>query len=185
MAKTNDPIGPVQQAWVLKIPFMQQSVLFAAVRAPDGIRKNHPVKVLMRWFRRCVLLSAFDQKALTDPFSPGGGSFTGPFTPHHCRAIYNLDPKDHAEVKDMFDGMRGRYLEYIDELPHHFQLHLMHATQIIGCHHADEEIAIWWREFYLWIVHDAHLHPETDDEMNTRLSDNRDEWLRREVVTAN
>ena len=34
------------------------------------------------------------------------------------------------------------------------------------------------------IVNDAHLHPETDDEMNRRLSDNRTEWLVREVVTA-
>lgn len=34
------------------------------------------------------------------------------------------------------------------------------------------------------IVNDAHLHPETDDEMNARLSDNREKWKRREVVTA-
>lgn len=48
--------GPVQQAWVLGIPLMQQSVLFAAIRAPDGLRKDHPVKVLM---------AAFDVAAVT------------------------------------------------------------------------------------------------------------------------
>ncbi|WP_428516335.1 hypothetical protein [Roseovarius sp.] len=190
-----EPIGPAQQPWVLNIPIMQQSVLFAAVRAPDGIRKNHPVKVLLRWYRRCVLLSAFDQRALTDPFEPGGGSFTGPFQPRHAREIFGLsvsempelrsfEHRHQCELENYFDYMRGVYLEHVDELPHHFQLHFMHAAQIIGVHHSDHKIADWWRHFYHMIVNDAHLHPETDDEMNMRLSDDREEWKRREVVTA-
>lgn len=171
-------IGPVQQEWVLKIPFMQQSVLFAAVRAPDGIRKNHPVKVLLRWYRRCVLLSAFDQKALTDAFSPGGGSFTGPFEEHHAARHFGTNrERAWPQVRDM-------YLAHVDELPHHFQLHFMHAAQIVGVHHCDPAIADWWKSFYLMIVNDAHLHPESDEDMNRRLSDNRDEWRRREVVVA-
>jgi hypothetical protein len=185
MTKT---IGPVQQDWVLRIPFMQQSVLFAAVRAPDGIRKNHPVKVLLRWYRRCVLLSAFDQRALSDPFEPGGGSFTGPFERHHAVAaglrLEGVSDVWEAERDRRMDDMRGVYLNHVDELPHHFQLHFMHAAQILGIHHSDPWIANWWRHFYAMIVNDAHLHPETDDEMNARLSDNREEWKRREVVTA-
>lgn len=179
-------IGPAQQQWVLDIPFMQQSVLFAAVRAPDGLRKNHPVKVLMRWYRRCVLLSAFDQRALTDPFERGGGSFTGPFEMHHAAAAgYPCHPADWSKRRhELFDQMRVVYLNHVDELPHHFQLHFMHAAQIIGAHHDDPEIRSWWRTFYLMVVNDAHLHPETDAEMNVRLSDNRDAWLSREVTTA-
>jgi hypothetical protein len=178
--------GPVQQEWVLKIPLMQQSVLFAAVRAPDGIRKDHPVKVLMRWFRRCVLLSAFDRRPLTNPFEPGGGSFTGPFEKQHAELVYG--PVSFSEWASdrvaMFDGMRGHYLRFVDELPHHFQLHLMHAAQIVGVHHSDEKIRTWWRDFYLMIVNDAHLHPETDAEMNRRLSDNCEAWRAREMVVA-
>ena len=173
--------GPVQQDWVLRIPLMQQSVLFAAIRAPDGIRKNHPVKVLMRWYRRCVLLSAFDKAVLPDPFVPGGGSFTGPFTAKHAGvhpADFSRDPWQYM------DAMRDVYLEHVDELPHHFQLHLMHASQIVGVHHPDKWISDWWRTFYLMIVNDAHLHPETDSEMNLRLSDNSAEWRAREVITA-
>jgi len=184
-------IGPVQQEWVLQIPFMQQSVLFAAVRAPDGIRKNHPVKVLLRWYRRCVLLSAFDQRALIDPFSPGGGSFTGPYRRHHAIASGVLLAEnsewwqnDHTVRWQCLDLERKVYLEHVDELPHHFQLHFMHAAQIVGVHHSDPQTAKWWREFYEMIVNDAHLHPETDAEMNRRLSDDRDEWLAREEVTA-
>lgn len=189
-------IGPAQQEWVLKIPIMQQSVLFAAVRAPDGIRKNHPVKVLLRWYRRCVLLSAFDQRALLDPFEPGGGSFTGPFTPQHADAFcfglftgrqlghYILEDRWGQNCWQYFDHMRQVYLEHVDELPHHFQLHLMHAAQIVGAHHSHAHVREWWWTFYLMIVNDAHLHPETIEEMNRRLSDDRDEWKAREEVTA-
>src|SRR5262245_58332891 len=67
----------------MNLSIMMQSVLMSAVRAPDGIKKDHPVKVLMRWYRRCVLISAFDGEALIDPFVEGGGSFTGPFTAYH------------------------------------------------------------------------------------------------------
>jgi hypothetical protein len=179
--------GPVQQPWVMEIPLMQQSVLFAAIRAPDGIRKNHPVKVLMRWFRRCVVLSAFDKRALTDPFEPGGGSFTGPFERHHAEAAYHrsIHPADWMQAQEaFFDNLRGVYLDSVDELPHHFQLHFMHAAQIVGVHHFDADIRKWWNDFYFMIVADAHLLPEPPEEMNMRLSDNSAEWRAREVVTA-
>lgn len=185
-------IGPVQQDWVLRIPYMQQAVLFAAIRAPDGIQKNHPVKVLLRWYRRCILISAFEKRRIDNPFDLGGGSFTGPFTERHaqkhCKFLFERLSSQKAlgleDMQCMFDYMREVYLEHVDELPHHFQLHFLHAMQIVGCHHPVEKIAEWWKHFYLMIVNDAHLHPETDDEMNTRLSDNRDEWKKREVVNA-
>jgi hypothetical protein len=176
--------GPVQQAWLLKIPLMQQSVLFASIRAPDGLRKDHPIKVLMRWYRRCILLSAFDKAVLADPFRQGGGSFTGPFEMQH---VYEMGLNPEIFIRDrwrVFDKVREVYLRHVDEMPHHFQLHLMHAAQIIGVHHPDTHIRTWWWEFYLMIVNDAHLHPESPFEMNLRLSDNCDEWRAREVVRA-
>lgn len=184
--------GPAQQEWVTRIPIMQQSVLFAALRAPDGLRKDHPVKVLMRWYRRCVLLSAFDKRALLDPFEDGGGSFTGPFTEAHAREYCgdvgfggywrgNFVPYDQDAA---FNHMRKVYLSHVDEMPHHFQLHLMHAAQIVGVHHPVESIKKWWETFYLMIVNDAHLQPETPAAMNLRLSDNCAEWMAREEVIA-
>lgn len=202
--------GPVQQEWVLEIPFMQQSVLFAAIRAPDGLRKDHPTKVLLRWYRRCILYSAFDRRALTCPFEEGGGSFTGPFKFGHVAAFlidgHHPDRLRHAHAQwyygkhaanhersierqreyrwKMFDKMREIYLRYVDEMPHHFQLHFMHAAQIVGCHHPSTAIREWWRTFYLMIVNDAHLSPESDADMNLRLSDNSDEWKKREWSPA-
>lgn len=184
--------GPVQQQWVLEIPFMQQSVLFAAVRAPDGLRKDHPVKVLLRWYRRCILLSAFDKRVLETPFEAGGGSFTGPFEARHAdqfcdgrgRSFYWRGHIIPENAQEAFNYMREVYLRHVDEMPHHFQLHFMHAAQIVGAHHPNDQIRQWWKDFYLMIVNDAHLHPETDREMNLRLSDNNEAWRAREEVTA-
>lgn len=177
--------GPVQQPWLLKIPLMQQSVLFAAIRAPDGLRKDHPIKVLMRWYRRCIMLSAFDRRALADPFEEGGGSFTGPFTEFHAAEIFGtwfsegnnrmLAREWIADPWALFDRTREMYLRHVDEMPHHFQLHFMHAAQIIGVHHPVSHTREWWNKFYLMIVNDAHLQPETPQAMNLRLSDNSDE----------
>ena len=178
-----------QQNWVTERTIMQQSVLFAAVRAPDGIRKNHPVKVLLRWYRRSILLSAFDKAILTDPFADGGGSFTGPFTSHHSSEycgiyLWSNGRFDEETAWRAFDQMRKVYLEHVDELPHHFQLHFMHAAQIVGYHHPVSKIREWWNEFYLMIVNDAHLFPESKELMDMRLGDDPAEWRRREEVTA-
>lgn len=159
----------VLQDWVHELTFMQQSVLISSVRGPDGIKKDHPVKVLCRWLRRCFLLSAFDGRALTDPYEPGGGSFTGP-----CRT---------EEVKNL-DHAVELYLRSIDELPHHFQLHLMHSAEILGYKHPDLLIKNWWNAFYLKIVNDAHLRPETEAQMDYRLGDKEEQWRKAEIVTA-
>lgn len=186
----------VLQQWVEDTTFMQQSVLMASIRAPDGLRKDHPVKVLMRWYRRCTLLSAFDRVVLDNPFSPGGGSFTGPFTAEHA-GEYRFVRMTAGEVEEwwdvvstleqrqeVFDGMRKVYLRYVDEMPHHFQLHLMHAAQIVGYKHSDPAIAKWWLDFYHMIVNDAHLFPESEELMDMRLSDTEAGWRAREEVTA-
>lgn len=176
--------GPVQQKWVTLIPLMQQSVLFAAVRGPDGLRKHHPVKTIVRWYRRSILLSAFDRAVLHDPFCDGGGSFTGPFTAKIAFNIFGTLPRTHRELKEAFDQLRLVYLDHVDEIPHHYQLHLMHAAQIVGCHHPRAQTAKWWKDFYLMLVDDAHLNPETDQAMNLRLSDNCNAWKSREVKGA-
>lgn len=159
----------VLQDWVHGLPFMQQSVLIAAVRGPDGIRKDHPVKVLCRWLRRSVLISSFEGRPLLDPYEPGGGSFTGP-----CQS---------AEVRNLPHAM-DLYFRLVDELPHHFQLHLMHAAEILGYKHPEKRIRNWWRIFYEQIVRDAHLQPESEAEMDERLSDSEAAWRARETVTA-
>jgi hypothetical protein len=160
---------PVIQEWVCILSMMQQTVLLTAVRGPDGSPKYGPVKMLLRWYRRCVLLSAMDGKVLSTPREAGGGSFTGP----SCR---NCD-EDHWEPE--MDGIVGDYLRELDALPHHFQLHLLHAVEILGYKHPEARVRAWWRDVYLRLVKDMHLHPESMEELDRRLGDTREGWLER------
>jgi hypothetical protein len=167
--------GPVTQSWAHAIPFMQQTVLLTAVRGPDGIAKYHPCKYLLRWFRRCTLVSSLDHSNLMTPFEAGGGSFMGP-------SLDRAVPQDdwHPDM----DLLVGEYLRALDELPHHFQLHFMHAAEIVGYKHPDPEIRAWWLKTYLRLVHDMHLWPETEEQMDLRLGDDRSNWLARNDVAT-
>lgn len=164
----------VIQPWVETLPMMQQTVLLTAVRGPDGLPKYHPTKYLLRWYRRCILLSALDRKVLTDPIDENGGSFTGP----SCEGWGREWPLQ-------MDDRVTDYLRALDEVPHHFQLHLMHAVEILGYKHPDERIRDWWYSVYARLVHDMHLWPETEEQLDARLGDTREGWLARGDVATN
>lgn len=149
---------------------MQQTVLLTAIRGPDGLPKYGGVKMLLRWFRRCVLLSAIDGKILTDPTDPNGGSFTGP----SLEGEDDLDP-----WQDRMMAHVNGYLRELDAIPHHFQLHFLHAVEILGYKHPDDLVSTWWGGLYVRLVNDMHLHPETRAELDTRLGDTREGWLHR------
>lgn len=150
------------QDWVLQLPIMQQSVLAAAIRAPDGMRKHHPAKMLIRWYRRSVLLSAFDGRALLNPYEGGGGSFTGPLTSQYTE-----------------DQMADEFMLARDEMSLHYYAHMMHAAQIVGCYHPDDYVRDFWDQLYRRMVNALHLEPESYIAMAQRLSDDQDKWTAR------
>lgn len=160
----------VTQEWTHALSMMQQTVLLTAVRGPDGVAKYAGVKLLIRWYRRCVLLSAMDRRVLATPYEEGGGSFTG--------QSFDNPPEDGLWELAM-DEVVDRYLREVDSMPHHFHLHLMHAAEILGYKHSEERIRAWWLRVYCRLANDAHLHPETEVEMDERLGDTREGWLRR------
>jgi hypothetical protein len=162
--------GSVTQEWVQQQTLMQQTVLLTAIRGPDGSPKYGGVKMLLRWYRRCVLLSAMDGRVLDNPIDNNGGSFTGPSLEGDC----DLDPWCDRMLVHV-----NAYLRELDAIPHHFQMHFMHAIEIVGYKHPDAQIAMWWRELYLRLVNDLHLHPETEAELDARLGDTRAGWLQR------
>lgn len=167
----NEIRGPVTQTWTHALPMMQQSVLLAAIRGPDGQPKyGGGAKMLLRWYRRCILLSAMDGRVLEDPIEPNGGSFTGP-------SLQGEDPEDPWE--DRMQVHINDYLRQVDALPHHYQMHFLHATEILGYKHPDVRIRLFWHNLYLRLVNDFHLHPETEAELDDRLGDTREGWLRR------
>ena len=126
--------------------------------------------MLLRWYRRCVLLSAMDGRAITDPIESNGGSFTGP-------SLDGDDSLDHWS--DRMQAHINDYLRNVDALPHHYQMHFMHAVEICGYKHPDAEIRMFWNRLYLRLVNDFHLHPESEAELDDRLGDTRSGWLKR------
>lgn len=162
----------VLQPWTQGISLMQQTVLMTAIRGPDGIGKYHPCKFLLRWYRRCILLSALDGTILDNPTEKVGGSFTGPS--YDVIGWPMLD-----EWYSPMDKVVGDYIKSLDELPHHFQMHFLHGVEILGYKHPDKIIRTWWGRVYIRLVNDLHLKPETEIEMDNRLGDNREKWLER------
>ncbi|HEY0548174.1 MAG TPA: hypothetical protein VGF13_01155 [Verrucomicrobiae bacterium] len=158
----------VTQEWTHALPMMQQTVLLTAIRGPDGLPKYGPVKMLLRWYRRCVLLSAMDGRVLPNPWERNGGSFTGPALPHVT-----------AQWEIPMNEIVDEYLRSLDALPHHFQMHFMHAVEILGYKHPCERTQQWWHQVYSRLVNDMHVHPEKVEEMDARLGDDRSGWLRR------
>jgi hypothetical protein len=160
----------VTQDWTHSLPMMQQTVLLTAIRGPDGLPKYGCVKMLLRWYRRCVLLSAMDGRVLANPFEVNGGSFTGPSFP--------LGELQNTGWESNMDAIVSEYLRSLDAIPHHFQMHFMHAVEILGYKHPDERIQSWWNAVYLRLVNDMHVRPEPVEDMNARLGDSRAGWLR-------
>lgn len=151
---------------------MQQTVLATAVRGPDGLPKYGGVKMLLRWYRRCILVSSIDGEVLTDPCDPRGGSFMGPSYGPEMASV-------RAHWQNRMDGILSDYLRELDAVPHHFQLHLLHSFEIVGYKHPDETIRDWFRRAYERLVHDMHLWPETEAQLDARLNDTRAGWLKR------
>ncbi len=186
------PNRSVLQDWVHNLPFMQQTVLLTAIRGPDGIAKYGATKNILRWLRRCVLISALDKRVITNPYDKGGGSFTGPSISDDDKQMMFASDAARSSVSRAGGTWSGdlvwepgmvvvadEYLAQTDGLPHHFQLHLMHAVEILGYKHPDERIRHWWLGFYNRIVHSMHLWPEDEGQLDTRLGDTRKGWLER------
>lgn len=167
--------GSVLQPWVCQLTLMQQSVLISAIRGPDGVGKFHACKTLIKWYRRCVLIAAFEGRIFTNPTEPGGGSFTGPI------GSWRVICEDwEGEIKSFLDS----FITARDELPYHYTTHFMHAAEILGYKHPDPRIRAWWLMVYHRMVNCLHLAPETEAQLDARLGDDEAGWQNRSDETA-
>jgi hypothetical protein len=158
----------VLQPWVNDLSFMMQSVLTSAIRGPDGMPKYTPAKMLLRWYRRCVMIDAFSGDIITSPLTDNGASFTGPSV-MGCGHFGFWEPR----MKEVLDG----YMQSMDQLPYHYINHFRHACEILGYKHPDDAIRAWWLHLYQRQVRELHLYPESEEQLNHRLGDSKANWL--------
>lgn len=143
----------VQQEWTTDLAIQQQSVLLMACRGPDGMRKSHPAKALIRAYRGCVLNAA----STGVPLEVGRGD----------------SYMETALLQDSV-GWRNAVLGYlfdVDEIPLHYHLHLLHGAEILGYKYPNTAIAVRWLDFYYQGVDDMHLYQESEAQMDARLND--------------
>lgn len=158
----------VFQDWLFDLTMQQQSVLVLACRGPDGVAKFHPSKEIVVRYRATVLKAAYLGRSM---WVDEGDDTT---------FMSLLD----FSKPTMWDSYCKMYFNYVDELPHHYHLHLMHGAQIIGYKHPHALFRQRWRSFYERACTDLHLTPETADEMDNRLSDwHRRHWNNQGKVT--
>lgn len=190
-------MSSVLQTWVSELPFMQQSVLLSAVRGPDGFTSESSVKPIIRWYRRCVMLSSLDQEVLHTPFDPRGGKFTGPsynvndeidalYSDHYRQSVMASEvPKPPAEFAESvreslthswpitMNRFTKLFMNDLDQYPHHYIQHLKDAAQILGYKHPDEKIRAYWLNFYKTYCKEIAVLPEALESMDKRLDDFR------------
>jgi hypothetical protein len=131
--------------WVSELPFTQQALLMLSLRGADGLGKYNSTKEVIHFMRDLVLHAAYP-------------NYTG-----KPEGFMRADYKNwETVVKHFFND--------IDSYPLHFYMHLIHASEVIGYNHPDEDIVQCWLSFYNYACHLFHMNPETKEQLNLRLS---------------
>ena len=133
----------ILRPWVASLTLQAQGVLLSALRGPDGAHKDGPAKAIGRAMRATLVHNA--KEVGPDDVYMGDG--TGMCTP--------------GEVDLFFEG--------VDAFPLHWYHHFVHAAEIVGRTHPNDEIRQFWSAFYDRAVDGLHLAPEPVDVMLTRL----------------
>ena len=129
--------------WVTTLTMQAQGTLLCAIRGPDGFPNDNPVKAVVRALRATIVNNAKD----VGPDDVFMGDGTGV-----CLE---------EDVNLFFDS--------VDEHHHHWYVHFVHAAEVVGYTHPNDEIRRFWNSFYERAVEDLHLSPETMDVMLERL----------------
>ena len=129
----------VVQDWMSELPFRMQAVVLCALRGCDGQSREDPHKPIARYLRSCVLNPAFQKEDDRGTFMEGAPSSPGVF------------------------------LRDIDKYPIHWFVHFLHAAEILGCYHPDEDTRDWWSHFYCHGVQSLHFNPESKAQLDERF----------------
>lgn len=152
------------QEWVEEIPLREQGVLVLALRGPDGVRKEHGAKNLVRAMRACVMNTGATGQPLVPGTNLPDDSFMQMFRVGHV----DDGPWQEACIE---------FYRSWDEFNVHFLFHFAHAAAILGIRYSinnensTERIRKRWWDLYLRCVHKCHCNPETPEQIINRLKD--------------
>lgn len=151
----------VFQDWTLQLTMQQQSVLVLACRGPDNVGKFHPTKLVVTRYRASILKAAY----LGRPMN---------IDEHDKTTFMSLEGFSNY---DHWVGITKEFFNNVDELPHHYYMHLIHGAQITGYKHPHYLFRERWSDFYYRCCNDLHLHHESEIQMDQRLNDwDRQYW---------
>ncbi len=142
-----NPRRSVLQDWVMELPLREQGTLLTCVRGCDLTPKppfDSPERQLVACLRNAFMVPCDPREVDRRP-----GSFFQSRLP--------VDWKPSAF---------GHY-------PQHWVSHVMHACEVVGWRHPDVVIGHQFLGVYRRIVYDLHLHPETFEDFEARLSEDR------------
>jgi hypothetical protein len=142
----------VLQDWVMKLPLRYQGTLLKAVRGCDVEPKQwtktgvaySPGRRLTAFIRWCFMVPADPREVDSEE-----GAFMMSTPPMPFKA------------------------SEFGHLPQHWYSHAMHALEIIGDSHADPDVRSVAGGLYRAMVHSMHLNPESDAQLQCRLTEDR------------
>lgn len=146
--------GSLQPEWQTDLSIQMQSVLMLALRGPDGIPKSHPCKDVQRAYRGTVIIAAERGRLLA--FGEEADSFMS---------------MDLFADWSLWKKITNSFFNEVDQLPHHFTMHLLHGAEILGYKHPSQDYRDRWIHFYYEGCRDMHVRPETELRLNLRLDD--------------
>lgn len=145
VAKREVPATGILQGWVAKLGLRHQGVLLTVIRGCDTSPKEDASKAFTRALRG-VLLNT------------------------HC--ANPEDAKSFIETLpwDAIDDRSNEFLKSVDQYPHHFVMHVIHACEVIGFHHPDCQLRDTFRGIYFRCCKKLHVIPENERQLDNRLS---------------
>lgn len=139
----------VLQDWVMELPLREQGTLLTCVRGCDLTPKyplDSPARRLVSNLRWSFLNPADEREIDFEP-----GSF-------FSAKLISLDQLKPSEF---------------GHLPQHWISHIVHSAEVLGYRHPNPEIGEYWRAVYRKFVHAWHLTPESCEQMEKRLGEDR------------
>lgn len=149
------------QIWVQELPLSYQFLLILPVRGPDGVSPNNVP--LMRWYRRCVLLSPDENAVLEAPWTPSRGFAMGRMVvkPHTVEGPVTWE----EQIKPLVDV----HIQSMRCFPLAFCQNFMQGVEILGYKHPVVRIRQFWFGLYEQLAKELHLQLETELQFDDRM----------------